>query len=124
MDTVLHGSVVRGTLRFADLIPVLADELRRVSPSNFEAIARTRPPGLLSEIVDRARSMTSDTELAEWTTFLLQSTGAMTLTGHAFLREVVEDLLTGLNDASPLGVYFGGEARDPMNLGWWELVAA
>jgi len=87
------GSVSLGTLRFSDLLPVFADELRRLDPDHRLVKEADGWDGLDEETGDVRSEEDAD--------------------------ELLADLQDALNGFAPDYVYFGTHPGDGADFGWW-----
>jgi len=98
------GTLIHGTLRPQDLIPVFLDELRRLDKGAFDAYVDSNPGMLPAEIPMIAFMTPSDPWWnGEGPTWALDS------------------LFDSLGEYSPEGHYFGAHEGDGSDFGWWEI---
>jgi len=94
------GTVIHGTLRTQDLLPVLLDELRERDPAAYAQMVM-QPFGLIpSYALEDEDSEWWDSEDACW-----------------LLEEVIE----ALDNCAPEGYFFGAHPGDASDFGYWPL---
>lgn len=96
------GTLIHGTLRPQDLVPVFLDELRRLDRARFDEYVQANPGMLPGEIPASAIESNSDpwwdTESVTW---------------------ALDSLFDTLGEYSPEGYYFGTHEGDGADFGWW-----
>lgn len=97
---MFHGSIIFGTHRLVDLVPVFLDTLESL---NSDAAARIRAE--YAEVLDAIDAHTGvlDVDVGEDGTFL------------------IEALFDALNDCAPDGYYFGAHPYDGADFGFWQV---
>ncbi len=100
MATLIMGSVSHGTMRPQDLIPTFLGVLNQVDPVTYSQLAV-----LPFSVVP---SYAQEDEDSEWW-------------GGEDCMNVLEDLITALDNAAPEGYYFGPHPGDGSDYGFWEV---
>lgn len=98
------GTVIRATLRNADLLKAFSQELESVSLGNNK-----EDRDLINEAKSLIQEIDLDDSMAELPDDKLEQGS-----------ELVNELIDALNEHAPEGYYFGTLEGDASDFGWWE----
>ncbi len=105
------GTVSSGTLRTADLIAALSDELANIEPNDI--VLSVNRALILKAKACSQMSSGADDELVEWS---IRTQGDPNQPSWLML-----ELMERLNDHAPEGYYFGSHEGDGADYGFWQM---
>lgn len=102
MESVIKGTLIRGTMRNADLIPVFLAEFERIDPNGHaEYLAGLSNYGINGNI-------------------LLDLDDCDEFWSSMDAVEIVQELFDSLDEHAPDGYYFGAHCGDGSDFGFWK----
>ena len=107
MPEIQIGSISSGTLRSEDLLPVFADELKRLDPEN-ELLPELAEPRAVA--IYTAKFGDSDERIKKAYPLFWDSDKA---------TDLIRDVEDALQNIAPVHMYFGTAEGDGADFGWW-----
>lgn len=103
-NQVIPGTVIRATLKNADLLEAFSKELEQLASKDDKA-----HQDLIGEAKSLIQDIDFDDPMAELPDEKMEEGS-----------EIVNDLIDAINDYAPEGYYFGTLEGDASDFGWWQ----